>query len=78
MIAQVCELTPHELILALGDTHIYSDHIEAVKTQLTRTPKPLPTLWLNSEIKDIEKFTMDDIRLENYDYHPAITAKMAV
>lgn len=78
MIAQVCDLEPHELIMTLGDTHIYSDHIDAIRTQLKRGPKALPTLWLNPEIRDIEKFTMDDIRLENYDHHPAITAKMAV
>jgi thymidylate synthase len=78
MIAQVCDLEAHELIMTLGDTHIYSDHIDAIRTQMKRMPKKLPTLWLNPDIKDIEKFTMDDIRLENYEHHPAITAKMAV
>lgn len=78
MIAQVCDLTPKELIVTVGDCHIYNNHIEQVKEQLKRSPKHLPTLWLNPSIKDIEKFKMDDIRLINYDHHPAITAPMAV
>lgn len=78
MIAQVCDLTAKELIICIGDTHIYKDHIPAVKEQLHRSPYPLPSLWLNPSVTCLEKFKMEDIRLINYNHHPAITAKMAV
>ncbi len=78
MTAQVTGYTPHECILTLNDAHIYHDHFDAVTEQLSREPLPLPTLWLNPEVKDINGFTMDDIQLENYQSHPAIKAKMAV
>ena len=78
MIAQVCDLGVGEFVHVLGDAHIYLDHIEQVKEQLQREPFPAPQLWLNPEIKDITKFTMDDIRLEEYQSHSSITAKMAV
>jgi thymidylate synthase len=78
MIAQVCGLAVGELIVSTGDTHIYENHIEQVKEQLTREPKKAPVLWLNPEIKDIDKFTMDDIQLVNYECHPPIKAPMAV
>jgi thymidylate synthase len=78
MIAQVCDLSVGELIISTGDTHIYLDHVEQVKEQLTREPFEQPQLWLNTEIKDIDRFTMDDIRLNNYQSHGAIKAKMAV
>lgn len=78
MIAQVCDLEVGEFIHALGDAHIYTNHLEQVKQQLARDPLPLPTLWLNPDIKDIDDFTMDDIRLEGYESHGAIRAEMAV
>jgi len=78
MIAQVCGLGVGELIISTGDTHIYSDHIEQVKEQLARTEYPLPTLYLNPIVTDIDKFTMSDIRLDNYQSHDSIKAKMAV
>lgn len=78
MIAQVCGLDVGEFVHVLGDAHIYLDHIDQVKEQLRREPLPMPQLYLNSEITDITKFTMDDIRLENYQSHEAIHAKMAV
>lgn len=78
MIAQVCNLKVGELVHVTGDAHIYLTHIDQVTEQLSRIPKPLPTLKLNPEIKDITKFTMDDVVLENYDSHPAIAAPMAV
>jgi thymidylate synthase len=62
----------------LGDTHIYHNHFDQVNEQLSRDPMPLPTLELTPDIKDIEKFTMDDIRLIGYQSHPAIKAQMAV
>lgn len=78
MIAQVCNLEVGEFIHTLGDAHCYSNHITQVNEQLTRKPLPLPTLWLNPEVKDIDKFTMDDIRLVGYESHAAIKAPMAV
>ena len=78
MLAQVCGYTVGELIISTGDTHIYKDHIEQVKEQLTREAYPNPTLHLNSEIKDIDKFTINDIKLLNYESHGTIKANMAV
>lgn len=78
MIAQVCDLSVGELIISTGDTHIYSNHIEQVKEQLSREEYPLPALFLNPEIKDIDKFTMDDIMLFDYKSHGTIKAEMAV
>jgi len=78
MMAQVTNLKPYEFIHILGDTHIYHNHFDQVKTQLSRNPYPLPKLWLNPKIKDIDKFTLEDIKLIDYKYHPAIKAQMAV
>lgn len=78
MIAQVCDLQVGEFVHVLGDAHIYLNHVEQVKEQLQREPLPAPQLWLNPEIKDINKFTMADIRLDNYQSHSSISADMAV
>jgi thymidylate synthase len=78
MVAQVVDMKPHECILTLNDAHIYHEHFDAVKEQLTREPLPLCTLKLNPNIKDIDKFTMDDVELVNYQSHPSIKAKMIV
>lgn len=78
MIAQVCGLDVGEFIHTVGDAHIYLNHVEQVKEQLSRAPMPPPQLWLNPDIKDITKFTMNDIKLINYTSHAAITAPMAV
>jgi thymidylate synthase len=78
MIAQVCELKAGELIISTGDTHIYLNHIGQVKEQLSREPYPLPTLWLNPNINDINDFRMENIDLEGYKSHPALPAPMAV
>ena len=78
MIAQVCGLGVGEFIHVIGDAHIYLNHIEQVKEQLSREPLPAPTLWLNPDIRDITKFTMADIKLINYRSHNAIQAEMAV
>ena len=78
MIAQMCDLAIGEFVHVLGDAHIYLNHIQQVNEQLKREPLPAPQLWLNPEIKDIDGFTMADIKLLNYQSHTAITAEMAV
>jgi thymidylate synthase len=78
LIARECELDVGELIISLGDTHIYTNHVDQVKEQLTREEYPLPTLWLNPNIKKVTDFTMETIDLDNYKSHGAIKAEMAV
>lgn len=78
MIAQVCDLTVGDLVISTGDTHIYKNHVEQVREQLLRKPLGHPALILNPDIKDITKFTMDDIVLEGYQSHGPIKATMAV
>ena len=78
MISQVCGLKAGEFVHVLGDAHIYLNHVEQVKEQLGREPLPLPTLWINPDVKDILKFTMEDFRLDGYNHHPPIKAPMAV
>lgn len=78
MIAQVCDLELGEFIHTLGDAHIYSNHTEQVKLQLSREHRALPTMKLNPDVKDIFSFTYDDFTLEGYDPHPTIKAPVAV
>jgi thymidylate synthase len=78
MVAQVTGLKPGEFIHTFGDAHIYLNHIEQVKLQLSREPYPPPALWLNPEVKDIFRFAFDDIRLENYQAHPHIKGDIAI
>ncbi len=78
MISQVTGLEPGEFVHTLGDAHIYHNHFEQVKTQLERQPLSLPKLWLNPEVKDIDDFKMEDIKLIDYQHHEAIKAPMAV
>lgn len=78
MIAQVCDLQPGDFIHTLGDAHLYSNHFEQAKLQLSRTTRPLPTLKLNPAVKDIFGFRYEDITLEGYDPHPHIKAAVAV
>lgn len=78
LIAKVCNLKVGELVIALGDAHIYENHVDQVKEQLSRTPLPLPTLFLTNDITDITKFGMNDIVLDGYQSHDAIKAPMAV
>ena len=78
MMAQVTGLKPGEFIHTTGDTHIYTNHMEQVKLQLTRAPRPLPRVWLNPEVKSIFDFQYEDIRLEDYDPWPHIPGKVSV
>jgi thymidylate synthase len=78
MIAQVCHLEVGELVIAIGDAHIYENHVDQVKEQLARKPMAAPTLKLNPEIDVIMDFEMDDIELVGYESHDAIKAPMAV
>lgn len=78
MVAQVSGLQPGEFILTLGDAHLYSNHFEQAREQLQRTPKPLPTMWINPDVTDLFAFTFEDFRLENYQADPSIRAPIAV
>ena len=78
MIAQVCGLEVGEFVHVLGDAHIYLNHVEQVKEQLSREPLPAPRLWINPDVRDITTFTMEDFRLDGYQSHPPIKAPMAV
>ena len=78
MIAQVCGLEAGEFVHVLGDAHIYLNHVEQVKEQLAREPLPLPTLWINPDVRDILNFTMEDFRLDGYNSYASIKAPMAV
>lgn len=78
MVAQVCDLKPKEFIHTFGDAHIYSNHVEQAKLQLSREPRKLPVMRINPEVKDIFGFKYEDFTLENYDPHPHIKAEVAV
>jgi thymidylate synthase len=78
MIAHVTGLKPGEFIWSGGDVHIYHNHVDKLKEQLERRPYPSPKLWLNPEITDIDNFTYDDIRIENYRSHPTIKMEVSV
>jgi|TARA_A200000159_G_C7302365_1_gene330754 thymidylate synthase len=78
MVAQVCGFEAGDFVHTFGDVHIYSNHQEQIKEQLLRSPKPLPTMKLNPEIKNIFDFTYEDFELLNYDPHPLIKGKVAI
>jgi thymidylate synthase len=78
MVAQVTDLKPGEFVLTLGDAHIYLNHLEQVREQLTRSPRPFPRLKLNPAVKELLDFRYEDFTLEAYDPHPAIKAPIAV
>lgn len=78
MVAKVCGYEPYEFIHTFGDTHIYLDHIEQIKEQLSRTPRPLPKLNIKRDVTDIFDFKYEDFELEGYDPYPAIKGKVSV
>lgn len=78
MVAQVCDLLPGEFVWTGGDVHLYKNHFDQVRTQLSREPKALPQMRLNPNVKDIFGFGIDDFTLEGYESHPAIKAPIAV
>jgi thymidylate synthase len=78
MIAQVCNLQPGDFVHTFGDVHLYNNHIEQAQLQLSREEFPLPELKLNPAVKDIFSFKYEDFTLENYQFHPAIKAPVAV
>jgi thymidylate synthase len=78
MMASACGLKPGTFVHFLSDAHLYENHLEQVRTQLSREPRPLPTLELNPEIRDVTAFAADDVRLVGYDPHPKLTGEVAV
>lgn len=78
MVAQVVGLEPETFVHSFGDVHIYTNHLEQVREQLTRTPRPMPRMRLNPSVREIDDFTFDDFALEDYDPHPHIAGVVAV
>lgn len=77
MVAQVCGLRPGDFVHCLGDAHVYSNHVEALRVQLERAPRPFPTLKINPAKTDIDSFCFEDFTIEGYDPHPKIEMKMS-
>lgn len=78
MVAQVCNLEPYEFVHTFGDVHIYLNHLDQINEQLSRTPRPLPKLVLNKDVKNIFDFKYEDIKIEDYDPYPAIKGAVSV
>ena len=78
MLAQVCGYQPGEFVHTFGDAHLYANHFEQARLQLSREPRALPTMWINPDVKDIFTFKFEDFRLDGYDPHPHIAAPVAV
>ncbi len=78
MLAQVCGYRPGEFVHTFGDAHLYTNHFEQARLQLSRAPRPLPTMWINPAVDDILAFKFEDFRLDGYDPHPHIAAPVAV
>ena len=78
MIAQVSDLKPGDFVHTLGDAHLYHNHFEQARLQLTREPLDLPVMHLNPDVRDLFAFRYDDFRLEGYNPHPSIAAPIAV
>ena len=78
MVAKVCNLGLGKFVHTIGDAHIYSNHFEQINKQLTRTPRPLPKMYIDRDTNNIEEFEYEDFRLEGYDPYKGIKAKVAV
>ena len=78
MIAQVCDLEAHEFVHTFGDLHLYKNHLDQAKEQLSRTPRAQPTMRINPEVKNLDDFVYEDFSLENYDPHPTIKAPISI
>mgnify|MGYP001180332431 CR=1 FL=1 len=78
MMAQVCGLKPGDFVHTIGDAHLYMNHLEQAREQVMRTPLESPQLWLNPDCKDIDDFTYNDIKIEDYVHHPHIAAPISV
>ncbi len=78
MVAQVTDLVPGEFVHTFGDVHLYQNHLEQAREQLSREPRPLPTLRLDPVVREIDDFRSEHVTLDAYDPHPAIRAKVAV
>jgi thymidylate synthase len=78
MVAQVCQLKPGTFIHTYGDLHLYANHLEQAKLQLTRTPRALPRMTLNPAVQNIHEFKFEDFELTGYDPHPGIKAPIAI
>ena len=78
MMAQVCDLEPGEFVHTFGDVHLYTNHVDQAREQLTREPRPLPQMWMNPDVKDLFAFSYDDFKLLNYDPQPHIKAAVSV
>ena len=78
MVAQVTGNTPGDFVHTIGDAHIYTNHLTQIETQLERQPLPLPKLWLNPAIEDLDAFTYADIEVRGYESHPPIKAPISV
>lgn len=78
MVAQVCDLEPGEFVHTFGDAHLYSNHMDQARLQLSRDPRPLPKMKINPEVKDLFAFTFEDFELVDYDPHPTIKAQVSV
>jgi thymidylate synthase len=78
MVAQVCGLAPGEFVHTFGDTHLYLNHLDQAREQLSRSPRPLPFLQINPEVRDVFEFRYEDFTLVGYDPHPHIKAAVAI
>lgn len=78
MMAKVCDLEPGEFVHTFGDAHLYNNHLEQARLQLTRDPRPLPTMRINPDVENLEDFRYEDFQLLNYDPHPHIKAPVSV
>ena len=78
MVAQVCDLEPGDFVHTFGDVHLYLNHVDQAKEQLSREPRALPTMLVNPDVKDLFSFRYEDFELVNYDPHPHIKAAVSV